>query len=101
MVSVLASSAEDCGFESRSGQTKYYKIGICNFSYKADIKFKHILLVEMCKKDKTQVNIGHHYHIMPNADVFILCASHFSFPFVHYYHAPMLDRSAIKRDPLF
>jgi hypothetical protein len=38
MVSVLASSAEDCGFESRSGQTKYYKIGICNFSYKADIK---------------------------------------------------------------
>ena len=29
MVSVLASSAEDCEFESRSGQTKYYKMGIC------------------------------------------------------------------------
>ena len=32
MVSVLASSAADRGFESRSGQTKYYKIGICCFS---------------------------------------------------------------------
>jgi hypothetical protein len=28
MVSVLASSAVDCGFEPRSGQTKGYKIGI-------------------------------------------------------------------------
>ena len=27
MVSVLASSAVDCGFEHRSGQTKGYKIG--------------------------------------------------------------------------
>ena len=32
MVSVLASSEVDRGFESRSGQTKYYKIGICCFS---------------------------------------------------------------------
>ena len=24
----------DCGFEPRSGQTKYYKIGICCFSAK-------------------------------------------------------------------
>ena len=32
MVSVLASSAEDRGFEPRSGQTKDYKIGICCFS---------------------------------------------------------------------
>jgi hypothetical protein len=24
----------DCGFEPRSGQTKYYKIGICYFSAK-------------------------------------------------------------------
>ena len=31
MVSVLASSAVDCGFEPRSGQTKDYKIGICCF----------------------------------------------------------------------
>jgi hypothetical protein len=32
MVSVLASSAVDCGFEPRSGQTKDFKIGICFFS---------------------------------------------------------------------
>ena len=34
MVSVLASSVVDCGFEPRSGQTKDYKIGICCFSAK-------------------------------------------------------------------
>ena len=34
MVSVLASSAIDRGFEPRSGQTKEYKIGICCFSAK-------------------------------------------------------------------
>ena len=34
MVSVLASSAVDSGFEPRSGQTKDYKIGICYFSAK-------------------------------------------------------------------
>ena len=34
MVSVLASSAVDRGFESRSGQTKDYTIGICWFSAK-------------------------------------------------------------------
>ena len=34
MVSVLALSAVDRGFESRSGQTKDYKIGICCFSAK-------------------------------------------------------------------
>jgi hypothetical protein len=34
MVSVLASSAVDCGFEPWSGQTKDYKIGICYFSVK-------------------------------------------------------------------
>jgi hypothetical protein len=31
MVSVLASSAVDRGFEPRSGQTKDYEIGICCF----------------------------------------------------------------------
>ena len=31
MVSMLASSAVDCGFEPRSGQTKDYEIGICCF----------------------------------------------------------------------
>ena len=34
MVSVLASSVVDRGFESRLGQTKNYKIGICCFSVK-------------------------------------------------------------------
>ena len=34
MVSVLASSSVDCGFEPRSGQTKDYKIGIGCFSAK-------------------------------------------------------------------
>ena len=34
MVSVLASSAIDRGFEPRLGQTKDYKIGICCFSAK-------------------------------------------------------------------
>ena len=34
MVSVLASSAVDRGFDSPSGQTKDYKIGMCCFSAK-------------------------------------------------------------------
>jgi hypothetical protein len=34
MVSVLASSVIDRGFEPRSGQTKDYKISICCFSAK-------------------------------------------------------------------
>ena len=34
MVGMLALSAVDCGFESRSGQTKDYKIGICSFTAK-------------------------------------------------------------------
>ena len=34
IVSVLASSMVDRGFESRSGQTKDYEIGICLFSAK-------------------------------------------------------------------
>ena len=34
MVSVLASSVVDLGFEPRSGQTKDYEIGICCFSAK-------------------------------------------------------------------
>jgi hypothetical protein len=34
MVSVLASSAVDRGFDPRSGQTKDFKVGICCFSAK-------------------------------------------------------------------
>jgi hypothetical protein len=34
MISVLASNVVDRGFESLSGQIKYYKIGICSNSAK-------------------------------------------------------------------
>ena len=34
MVSILASSAIDCGFEPQSGQIKEYEIGMCCFSAK-------------------------------------------------------------------
>ena len=34
IVSVLALSAADCGFEHKSGETKEYKIAICCFSAK-------------------------------------------------------------------
>ena len=34
VISVLAASVVDRGFEPRSGQTKDYKIGICCFSAK-------------------------------------------------------------------
>ena len=40
---MFASSVEDRGFESRSGQTKDYKIGICCFSA------KHAVLRRKCK----------------------------------------------------
>ena len=41
MVIVLSSSAVECGFEHRSGQTKDYNIGICCFSAKnATLKTK-------------------------------------------------------------
>ena len=41
MVSMIASSAVDHGFEPRSGKTKTYKIGICCFSAKhASLKRK-------------------------------------------------------------
>ena len=43
MVSVLASSAVDRGFEPQSGQTKDFKIGICCFSA------KHAALWRKCK----------------------------------------------------
>ena len=47
MVSVLTSSAVDRGFESRSGQIKDYKIGICCFPSKhAALKRKSKDLVD-------------------------------------------------------
>ena len=44
MVSMLVSSAVDCGFEFQSGQTKHYKIGICCFS-----TIKHAALMNKSK----------------------------------------------------
>ena len=42
MISVLISSAVDCGFEPQSGKTKDYKSGICCFSAKhAAVKRKN------------------------------------------------------------
>jgi hypothetical protein len=43
MVSVFTSSVVDRGFESRSGQTKDYDIGMCCFSA------KHVALRTKCK----------------------------------------------------
>jgi hypothetical protein len=41
MISVFASSVVDHGFEPLSGETKYYKIGMCGFSVKhATLKIK-------------------------------------------------------------
>ena len=51
MVSVFASSVVDRGFESRSGQTKDFKIGICCFST------KHTALRSK-NKDKLALNQG-------------------------------------------
>jgi hypothetical protein len=45
MVSVLASSAVDGGFEPRSGQTKDYKIDICN-------RFKSKSVIQYCMSVK-------------------------------------------------
>ena len=49
MVSMLASSVVDRGFEPRSGQTKDYKFGICCFSAKHAAlrrKIKEVLLID-------------------------------------------------------
>ena len=63
MVSVLASSAVDRGFELRSGQTKDYKIGICCFSA------KHTALRRKSKDwlDRNQdcVLVGRHIYPVP------------------------------------
>jgi hypothetical protein len=62
MVSVLASSAIDRGFEPRLGQTKDYKIGICCFSA------KHAALRRKNKENPTQrvdlVQNGPHHHLI-------------------------------------
>ena len=52
MVSVLASSAVDHGIESRSRQTKNYKIGICCFSAKHNLFNSNFsVLISSCNID--------------------------------------------------
>jgi hypothetical protein len=58
MVSVLASSAVDCEFDPRSGQTKDYEIGICFFSAKhAPLRRKSKIgwlgIIIMCPSEAT------------------------------------------------
>jgi hypothetical protein len=82
MVSVLASSAINCGYEPRSGQTKEYKIGICCFSAKnaslkrksndwlarnqnnvsewSDISTRWLLLAHLAKG-----NVSFYHHLAP------------------------------------
>jgi hypothetical protein len=82
MVSVLASSVIDCGYEPRSGQTKECKIGICCFSAKSaslrrkskdwlarnqnnvskwnDISTRWLLLAHLAK-----ANVSFYHHLVP------------------------------------
>jgi hypothetical protein len=82
MVSVLASSVIDCGYELRSCQTKEYKIGICCFSAKnsalrrkckdwlarnqnnvaesSDISTQWLLLAHLAKD-----NVSFYHHLAP------------------------------------
>jgi hypothetical protein len=60
MVSVLASSAVDRGFEPQSGQTKNYKIGICCFSALSLFQGNQSLLFLLnaaCLAEKQQIPI--------------------------------------------
>jgi hypothetical protein len=91
MVSVLASSAIDCGYEPRSCQTKEYKIGICCFSAKnaalrrkskdwlarnqnnvsewSDISTQWLLLAHLAKG-----NVSFYHHLAP-----VFCRHRLSF----------------------
>ena len=55
MVSMLASSAVERGFEPSSGQTKDYKVDICCFSA------KHVALRRKCKEWLAQNQEQHVY----------------------------------------
>ena len=72
MVGVLASSVVDRGFESRSSQTKDYKIGICYFSAKhaalrrkskrlVDLESRECVRLERHVKPLTVVSVSYHY----------------------------------------
>ena len=59
MVSMIASSAVDCGYEPRAVQTKDYAIGICYFSVKQAAlrrKIKDVLA-------RNQDNVGRHVYL--------------------------------------
>ena len=56
MVGVLASCAGDRGFEYRSGQIKYYEIGMCCSSAKQAALRRKI-------KDQNQDNVGRHFYL--------------------------------------
>jgi hypothetical protein len=82
MVSVLTSSAINCGYEPQSGQTKEYQIGICCFSAKkaslrrkskdwlalnqnnvsewSDISTRWLLLAHLAKG-----NVNFYHHLAP------------------------------------
>ena len=66
MVSVLASSAVDHGFDPCSGQTKDYKIEICCFSA------KHVALRRKSKNwlARNQNNVSEWYEMSLKIDLF-------------------------------
>jgi hypothetical protein len=93
MVSVLASSAIDCGYELRSCQTKEYKSGICCFSAKnaalrrrsndwltrnqnnvsewSDISTQWLLLAHLAKGN---VSFYHHLAAVVRRLSFVVCS---------------------------
>ena len=52
MVNALASSVVDRGFESLSGQTKNYKIGMCCFSEHAELRSNNKNLLSWNQKNE-------------------------------------------------
>jgi hypothetical protein len=66
MFSVLVSSAVDCGYESRTGQTKDCKTGICSFST------KHTTLRRKSKDwfARNQVNVSEWSHMSTHGLLF-------------------------------
>jgi hypothetical protein len=63
MVSMIGQSVVECGFESRSDQTKNYKIGICSFSAK---------IKELPPFDQSPINIT-----LAVAYILRICSIHF------------------------
>ena len=63
MVSMLALSAVDCGFQAQSGKTKEYKIGICCFSTKHAVvrRKKRDWLALKHVYTRTVVSVSWHY----------------------------------------